>query len=131
MRFLPLAASRTFCTALEPTPDDRIAALAPMAHVGGVPHVLSAQMTGSSLIICEIFEPKPVARLLRDSGVTIGGSGAPFRRMFLELQRTRRFPLGRLGTEDDVAMAVVYLASDESTWVTGQVWAVDGGQTAA
>lgn len=48
----------------------------------------------------------------------------------LELQRTRRFPLGRLGTEDDVAWAVVYLASDESTWVTGQIWAVDGGQTA-
>jgi NAD(P)-dependent dehydrogenase (short-subunit alcohol dehydrogenase family) len=48
----------------------------------------------------------------------------------LELQRTRRFPLGRLGTEDDIAMAAVFLASDESTWVTGQAWAVDGGYTA-
>ena len=84
-----LAASRTFCTALEPSPDDRIAALAPMAHVGGVLHVLSALTTGSSLIICEIFEPKATAQLLREAGVTIGGSGAPFGRMFLELQRTR------------------------------------------
>jgi NAD(P)-dependent dehydrogenase (short-subunit alcohol dehydrogenase family) len=48
----------------------------------------------------------------------------------LELQRARRFPLGRLGTEDDIAYAALYLASDESTWVTGQIWAVDGGMTA-
>lgn len=36
-------------------------------------------------------------------------------------------PLGRLGTVDDVATAVLFLASDEAAFITGQVLAVDGG----
>jgi 3-oxoacyl-[acyl-carrier protein] reductase len=36
-------------------------------------------------------------------------------------------PLGRAGTGDDIAHAVVYLCSDEGSWVTGQSWNVDGG----
>lgn len=36
-------------------------------------------------------------------------------------------PLGRAGTGDDIANAVVYLCSDEGDWVTGQSWNVDGG----
>jgi NAD(P)-dependent dehydrogenase (short-subunit alcohol dehydrogenase family) len=36
-------------------------------------------------------------------------------------------PLGRLGTPDDVASAVVYLASPAASWVTGQTLLVNGG----
>lgn len=36
-------------------------------------------------------------------------------------------PLGRIGTPEDVARAVVFLASPESSWTTGAVLAVDGG----
>ena len=39
-------------------------------------------------------------------------------------------PAGRLGTPDDIAWAAVYLASDESTWVTGAHFAIDGGYAA-
>ena len=39
-------------------------------------------------------------------------------------------PIGRLGQPEDVAHAVLYLASDESSWVTGTSLMVDGGYTA-
>jgi NAD(P)-dependent dehydrogenase (short-subunit alcohol dehydrogenase family) len=42
-----------------------------------------------------------------------------------------RYPLGRLGSVDDVAGMAVYLASDEANWVTGAVFTIDGGYSAA
>jgi NAD(P)-dependent dehydrogenase (short-subunit alcohol dehydrogenase family) len=41
-----------------------------------------------------------------------------------------RIPVKRLGQPEDIAWAAVYLASDESSWVTGTMLAVDGGTTA-
>jgi 3-oxoacyl-[acyl-carrier protein] reductase len=38
-----------------------------------------------------------------------------------------RIPLKRLGTPDDIASAVCFLASDEASYITGQVLAVNGG----
>ena len=40
---------------------------------------------------------------------------------------TRRIPLGRMGSPDDVAAVVAYLMSNEAAYVTGQTWVVDGG----
>lgn len=36
-------------------------------------------------------------------------------------------PLGRLGTSDDVASAIIFFLEAENSWITGQVLAVDGG----
>ncbi len=39
----------------------------------------------------------------------------------------QHIPLGTLGEPDDIAHAMVYLASDEARYVTGQCWSIDGG----
>ena len=44
--------------------------------------------------------------------------------------RIDRTPLGRLGTPEDIAFGVLYLASDESSFVTGAELVIDGGRTA-
>jgi NAD(P)-dependent dehydrogenase (short-subunit alcohol dehydrogenase family) len=45
--------------------------------------------------------------------------------------RLNHIPAGRFGEPSDIANAAVYLASDESDWVTGTEFNVDGGITAA
>lgn len=40
---------------------------------------------------------------------------------------TEQIPLGRPGTSEDVAHAVIFLASDQSAYITGQVLGVNGG----
>jgi NAD(P)-dependent dehydrogenase (short-subunit alcohol dehydrogenase family) len=40
-----------------------------------------------------------------------------------------QMPLGRVGTEQDVANLVRFLAGPESSWITGQCISVDGGHT--
>lgn len=42
---------------------------------------------------------------------------------------TARQPMGRLGSVEEMAAAALYLACDESAFMTGQVMVVDGGQT--
>jgi len=45
-------------------------------------------------------------------------------------ERVGVHPIGRLGRPEDIAGLAVYLASDESSWVTGGVFPVDGGYLA-
>jgi len=48
------------------------------------------------------------------------------------LEETLRLvPLGRVGTPDDVAAMMAWVASDEATYATGAIFTVDGGMTAA
>ena len=42
----------------------------------------------------------------------------------------KNIPLGRLGSDSDIATAVVYLASNASSMITGSSLVIDGGWTA-
>ena len=44
--------------------------------------------------------------------------------------REKMTPLGRLGLPDDIAYGILYLACDESSWVTGIELVIDGGEIA-
>jgi 2-keto-3-deoxy-L-fuconate dehydrogenase len=59
-----------------------------------------------------------IATLARQTGQSI----ELVRQSFIDRQ-----PMGRLGTPHEIAMLAVYLASDESSYTTGQIHLADGG----
>ncbi|WP_339713268.1 SDR family oxidoreductase [Cyclobacterium amurskyense] len=46
-----------------------------------------------------------------------------------KIAAANRHPLGRFGTVDDIASSTVFLLSDKSSWITGQILKVDGGMS--
>ena len=53
---------------------------------------------------------------------------------FLKTKKDRDFmdndhPLGRIGQPEEVAQSILFLASDDSSWTTGSILAVDGGES--
>ena len=46
-----------------------------------------------------------------------------------KMKRLNRIPMGRFGRAEDIVWAGVFLASDESSWMTGSQFVVDGGIT--
>ena len=78
-----------------------------------------------------------VADGIRVNAVCPGTVDSPWVRRLVEeagesLDALRaRQPMGRLGTTDEIAEAVAYLASDAAAFVTGSVLVIDGGLTAA
>jgi len=74
-------------------------------------------------------------RKIRVNCVCPGFVRTPFIQAILaDTERTRRLtdlhPLGRLGEPEDIASAILFLASDESSWITGHAMVIDGGFSA-
>jgi len=79
---------------------------------------------------------KAIAKESAPHGVTVncvalGTLGPPNGDADLIAKLARRYPVGRIGQPTDVAPAVLYLASPEAEWVTGQTLPVNGGYTTA
>lgn len=102
-------------------------------HSGGGPgsfHYASAKGAVHTLT-------KGLARELAPLGITVnavspGVIDTPFHQRFSSEERIRQMvsevPLGRIGTPEDVAPLVVFLVSDQASYITGQVIEVNGGQ---
>jgi NAD(P)-dependent dehydrogenase (short-subunit alcohol dehydrogenase family) len=72
---------------------------------------------------------------IRVNAVIPGFTNTPMTKYFMENDREREgllrtIPLGRPGEPEEVAAVILFLASDEASYVTGAAWASDGGMTA-
>ena len=77
-------------------------------------------------IRCNAICPGTVETPSLEQRMAARGDVAEARKAFIARQ-----PMGRLGTAAEIAALALYLASDESAFVTGQEFVIDGGWTAA
>jgi 2-keto-3-deoxy-L-fuconate dehydrogenase len=92
---------------------------------------------GAVIALTRALAVDHVAEGVRVNAVCPGTVDSPWVRRLVEevgesLDTLRaRQPMGRLGGVDEIAAAVLYLASDEAAFVTGTAFVIDGGLTAA
>lgn len=105
--------------AVKPSPNNGPYAAA-KAGVDSLTRTLSAELAPRGIRVNGIAPgPVPTEVFMEFFGVT--EEGLP------ELAKRLGIPLGRLGTAEDVANAVVFLASPAASWITGQTLTVNGG----
>lgn len=83
------------------------------------------------LLACE-WAPR-----IRVNAIAVGATETEALGMFLDAAPNVRdemiamTPMGRLGTPEDIALGVLFLASPAGSWVTGKVFEIDGGTVAS
>jgi NAD(P)-dependent dehydrogenase (short-subunit alcohol dehydrogenase family) len=82
--------------------------------------VMALEM-GKHNITCNVVAPG----LTDISGISLSSQSSDYQKAFIS-----QVPLGRLATPDEIADAVLFIASDRARFITGQVLCVDGGYSA-
>jgi 2-keto-3-deoxy-L-fuconate dehydrogenase len=93
------------------------------AAVIGITKSVAADYIGQG-IRCNAICPATVESPSLQGRMEATGDAEAARRAFVARQ-----PMGRIGRPDEIAALAVYLASDESAFMTGQAIAIDGGWT--
>jgi 2-keto-3-deoxy-L-fuconate dehydrogenase len=104
---------------------DRLAYCASKGAVVGLTRSIAVDYVARG-IRCNAICPGTVQSPSLDERLAASGDAAAARAAFVARQ-----PMGRIGTAAEIARLALYLASDESSYTTGAVIAIDGGWTAA
>ena len=89
------------------------------AALDGITIALSKELGAKNVRINSVLPGATETEGARSAGVT---TGSEYEKMFIA-----NTPLGRRGQPEDIAKAVVFLASDDAAWITGEQISVSGG----
>jgi len=108
-----------------------------VAHMGAAtPQVAYTASKGAVLAMTREIAVIYARQGIRANSLCPGPVMTPLLEKFLsdDAKRERRLvhiPMGRFGAPEEIAQGALFLASDESSWMTGQSLIIDGGITAA
>lgn len=107
--------------------------MAHLVEIGFVAYgTAKAALSHMTRLLAHEFAPK-----IRVNALAVGATETDALSPFLNAaeglrdQMVAMTPMARLGTPEDIACAVLYLASPASSWVTGKIFEVDGGTVAS